>query len=119
VETPALGSAVLAVWGLPERVHQVVERQDEAHVLMPEELGAYGAEIGVLYLARVCHDVLMERATPPAHVAEYLRRLGFRETSVAAFCRDTLLPALSKKIDMMPASVRTRLSGAPGLSDHA
>ena len=119
VETPALGGAMLAVWGLPESVHQVVERQDEAHVLMPEELGAHGAEIGVLYLARICHDVLMERATPPAHVGEYLRRLGFRETSCAAFCRETLLPALSKKIDMLPGSVRTRLSGAPGLSDRA
>jgi HD-like signal output (HDOD) protein len=119
VETPRLGAAVLAGWGLPDRVHQVVERQDEAQVLLPEELGDHGAEIAVLYLARVCHDMLLERATPPAHVGEYLRGLGFRETSCAALCRDVLFPGLAKKLDSLPAVARARLSDAPALSGHA
>ena len=119
VATPALGGAVLAGWGLPERVYQVVERQDEAQFLLPEELGLHGAEIAVLYLARVCHDLLIERTTPPAHIGEYLHRLGFREPTCVVLCRDVILPALAKKADSLPASVRTRLQGAHGLTDLA
>ena len=119
VECSILGRMVLAGWGLPERVYQVVERQDEAHVLLPEELGAHGEEIAVLYLARVCHDLLMERATPPAHAGAYLRGLGLRETSCVALCREVIVPALAKKVDALPASVRTRLQAAQGLSDRA
>ncbi len=109
VESPALGAAVLTGWGLPERVAQVVERQDQPKVLLPHELDLYAAELGVLYVARVCHDVLLERATPPEHVSEHLAALGIRETSCATFCHETLVPALAKKVDSLPASVRARL----------
>ncbi len=109
IDSPALGAAVLTGWGLPERVSQVVERQDQPQVLLPEELDVHAAELAVLYLARVCHDVLLERASPRAHVGAYMARLGLRETDCAAFCRDTLVPALAKKADSLPATVRARL----------
>ena len=109
VESPALGAAVLTGWGLPERVAQVVERQDQPKVLLPHELDVHAAELGVLYVARVCHDVLLEHAAPPENVGEHMAALGLRETACAAFCRDTLVPALAKKVDSLPASVRARL----------
>jgi HD-like signal output (HDOD) protein len=109
IESPVLGATVLAGWGLPERVHAVVQRQDQPRVLRPDELDVHAAEVAVLYLARVCHDVLLEGATPPAHVGEYMARLGLRETSCATFCRDALAPALAKKADCLPAAVRVRL----------
>ena len=109
VETPALGGAVLAGWGLPERVHQVVERQQQAAVLLPEELDAYPADLGVLYLAGVCHDVLLKGATPPAHASAYMTRLGLREANCATFCREVLAPALAKKLETLPAAARLRL----------
>jgi HD-like signal output (HDOD) protein len=109
VESPALGAAVLAGWGLPERVHEVVERQEQAQVLLPAELEAHAAETSVLYLARVCHDVLLGGATPPAHAAAYMAKLGLREASCASFCRDILAPALAKKAEALPAAVRARL----------
>lgn len=109
VESPALGAAVLAAWGLPERVHQVVERHHQAAVLLPEELDCHPAEVAVLYLAGVCHDVLLERATPPAHVTAYMTRLGLRETNCATFCKEVLVPALAKKVESLPAAVRSRL----------
>jgi HD-like signal output (HDOD) protein len=114
-----LGGIVLAGWGLPERVHQVVARQDEAELLLPDELGEHGDEIAVLHLARVCHDVLLERATPPAHTGEYLRALGLREPSGLALCRDVLLPALAKKADTLPATVRARLASVQAFSGRA
>src|SRR5205085_8918629 len=99
VDMPTLGGAVLKAWGLPERVYQVVERQQQAELLRPEKLdAAHARELGVLYLATVCHDVLLARATPPAHAAAYMSWLGLRETSCAAFCKDVLVPALSKKV---------------------
>jgi HD-like signal output (HDOD) protein len=111
VESPALGAAVLTGWGLPERVCEVVGRQDQPRVLHFDELGAHAPELAVLYVARVCHDVLLEKATPPENVAEHLAGLGIRETSCAAFCRDVIVPALAKKAEALPASVRARLQG--------
>jgi HD-like signal output (HDOD) protein len=109
VEPPALGAAMLTGWGLPERVSRVVEQQDQPKVLLPEELDVHGAELAVLYLARVCHDVLLERATPPANAGDYMARLGLREMDCATFCRETLVPALARKVDALPAAVRARL----------
>jgi HD-like signal output (HDOD) protein len=109
VAGPVLGASVLAGWGLPERVYQVVERQQQASVLLPEELDGHSAELGVLYLAGVCHDVLLEGATPPAHAAAYMAWLGLRETNTATFCREVLVPALAKKLETLPAAVRARL----------
>ena len=109
VDLPALGAAVLAGWGLPERVHEVVERQDHAQVLLPAELEVHAPEIAVLYLARVCHDVLLAGATPPAHADAYMAKLGLRGESCASFCRDALAPALAKKAECLPAAVRARL----------
>jgi HD-like signal output (HDOD) protein len=111
LDAPALGAAVLAGWGLPERVHEVVERQAQPRVLLPEELDVHAAENGVLYLAQVCHDVLLEGATPPAHAEAYMAVLNLRaETSCASFCRDVLAPALAKKAECLPAAVRARLA---------
>jgi HD-like signal output (HDOD) protein len=109
VETPALGAAVLTGWGLPARVAQVVERQDQPKILHPGELDVHADEIAVLSVARVCHDVLLERATPPESVGEYLTALGIRDTTVPAFCREVLVPALAKKVETLPAGVRARL----------
>jgi HD-like signal output (HDOD) protein len=110
VESASLGAAVLTAWGLPERVGQIVERQEEPPLLLPEELGANEAELAVLYLARVCHDVLLERATPPAAAAAYMTYLGLRDADCMTFCRETLRPALAKKAESLPASVRKRLA---------
>jgi len=109
VDAPALGAAVLTAWGLPERVFEVVARQDQPHALLPEELDVHGAELAVLYVARVCHDVLLERATPPVQVSAYMARLGLRDSDCATFCREKLVPALAKKVESLPAAVRARL----------
>jgi HD-like signal output (HDOD) protein len=110
LDAPTLGAAVLASWGLPERVHQVVERQQHAELLRPEKLDIHAIEVSILYLAKVCRDVLLDGATPPAHAALYMARLGLRETNCAAFCREVLVPALAKKIESLPAAVRARLA---------
>ena len=109
VSPPVLGASVLAGWGLPERVYHVVERQQHASVLLPEELDDHSAELSVLYLAGVCHDVVLQGATPPDHAAAYMARLGMRETNAATFCREVLVPALAKKLETLPAAVRARL----------
>ena len=110
VDSPALGAAVLAGWRLPERVYRVVELQDQPRFLLPAELDAHAAEIGVLYVARACHEELLGRGAPMAHVSEYMAWLGLGETSCASFCRDTIQPALAKSASCLPAHVRARLS---------
>jgi HD-like signal output (HDOD) protein len=110
VDAPALGAAVLAGWGLPERVHRVVGRQQEPEDLLPGELGALAAEIGVLYLARACHEELVGRPGPTANMAEYMAFLGLSDTSCAGLCRNVLRPALARAAERLPARVRERLA---------
>jgi HD-like signal output (HDOD) protein len=109
VDAPALGAAVLATWGLPARVHQVVGHQDDPRFLLPEELDGHVAEIGLLYLARACYGLMLDGAAPPPHVGECMARLGLKETDCVAFCRDTIGPAIAKKADCLPATLRSRL----------
>jgi len=109
VDAPALGAAVLAAWGLPSLVHQVVARQDHPRLLGPQELDGFVAEIGVLYLARACYDVALGGAAPPPYTGEYMTQLGLKETDCAAFCRDTLGPAIARKGDGVPAALRAWL----------
>ena len=112
VDAPALGAAVLAGWRMPERVHRVVELQHQPTVLLPAELDAYAAEIGVLYVAQACHELLLGGGAPMAHVSEYMAWLGLGETSCANFCRHTIRPALAKSAESLPARVRARIGSA-------
>lgn len=109
VPGPAVGGAVLASWGLPARVCEVVRRQDEAPMLGAEGLGEYADELAVLSLARVAHDAVLDGVTPPAFVAEHMMRLGLRDTDGAAFCREVLAPALTRRGNALPAAIRARL----------
>ncbi len=118
VDAPALGAAVLATWGLPERVHQVVAQQDHPRLLGPQELDGFVAEIGVLYLARACHDVALGGAAPPPYAGEYMTQLGLKETDCAKFCRDTLGPAIARKGDGVPAVLRVWLQAHATTREH-
>ena len=44
-----------------------------------------------------------------AHATAYMTRLGLRETNCATFCKEVLVPALAKKVESLPAAVRSRL----------
>ncbi len=81
-------------------------------MLRPEELDAHVPEVSTLYLARACHDVLLDSVAPPPHAAEYMARLGLRHTSCVSFTRDVVAPALTKKLECLPAAVRARLHTA-------
>jgi len=111
VPGPAVGGAVLASWGLPARVCEVVRRQDEAPMLGADALGDYADELAVLSVARVAHDAVVDGVAPPAFIAEHMARLGLRDTDCAAFCREVLAPALTKRGNTLPAAIRARLRG--------
>jgi HD-like signal output (HDOD) protein len=116
MEGPALGAAVLAAWGLPARVHEVVERQRLPELLLPAELGEHVDALAVLHVARACGHLIAGEVAPPAHAAEYLAELGLGRAGCAAFCRDTVGPALMRSAHRLPAAVRARLVPAPAAS---
>jgi HD-like signal output (HDOD) protein len=108
VDSPSLGADVLAGWGVPARVHETVARQRVPEILWPHELEAHVDEVGVLYLARACHDVLLDGAPAPPNLGAYMARLGLPETTWESFCRDTIGPALAKRAERLPAAARAR-----------
>src|SRR5205085_4187382 len=96
VDPAALGAAVLAGWRLPERVYRVVEQQDLPEILLPSELDGHADEIGVLYVARACHQELLGDGTPMPHVSEYMARIGLDDTNLASFCRQVVRPTITR-----------------------
>lgn len=110
LDPPALGGRVLASWGLPERVFQVIADQRHAEFLPPARLESeHAREIAVLHLAHACHDMLRGRVLRAPYAEEYMRLLGFEGMSLAAFYRDRLAPALARHRDTLPAPVRKLL----------
>jgi len=111
LEPSALGGAVLASWGLPDRVVRVIERQRQPEILPPDRLDAeFRRETAVLHLAHACEAWLTGQDPCLPYATEYMALLGLREQSVIDLFRNDILPAARKNLDALPAAVRRLLS---------
>jgi len=111
LDLSALGGAVLASWGLPDRVVRVIERQRQPEILPPDRLDAeFRRETAVLHLAHACEAWLTGQDPCLPYATEYMALLGLREQSVIDLFRNDILPAARKNLDALPAAVRRLLS---------
>jgi len=118
VDAAKIGADLLATWGLPPRVYRVVEQQHLPEYLPPRALPVEdGPAIAVLYLARVLASLALadEAHHPSAAFAEqYVRSLGFPDSTCESLLRDHILPALAKHARHLPQHVRSRVAGLGG-----
>jgi HD-like signal output (HDOD) protein len=111
LESPILGASLLERWGLPSRLVRAVAHQGEPHVTPPRHVPPeYRNEVSVLYLSRLCADLLAGRdETPATHAPGYLAALGFRERTHTEFHQGRILPALVRQAGRLPRTVRRAL----------
>lgn len=118
IDSAKIGADLLAAWGLPARVHRVVEQQHLPEYLPPRALPADdGPAIAVLYLARVLASLALvdEEGHPSAAFADdYLRLLGFGDQTCETMLRNHILPGLAKHARHLPTHVRSRIAGLAG-----
>lgn len=115
IDSAKIGADLLVAWGLPERVHRVVEQQHLPEYLPPRAMPVDdGPAISVLYLARVLAGLALkeeEHHTSAAFADEYVSLLGFRGETCESLLRDHILPGLAKHARHLPAHVRSRIAG--------
>jgi CRP-like cAMP-binding protein len=109
-----LGARLLASWELPEAVHEVIAHQNDPEFSPPDRVAcAYPNEVGVLYLAHLCYDLLVGRsdAPPPTpYLREYLSALKFTDADHVELYRTRVRPALAQQVESLPAKIRASLS---------
>jgi CRP-like cAMP-binding protein len=109
-----LGARLLASWELPEVVHEVIAHQNDPEFSPPDRVAcAYPNEVGVLYLAHLCYDLLVGRSDAPApspYLREYLSALKLADTDHVELYRTHVRPALARQVKSLPAKIRASLS---------
>jgi CRP-like cAMP-binding protein len=109
-----LGARLLASWELPEVVHEVIAHQNDPEFSPPDRVAcAYPNEVGVLYLAHLCYDLLVGRSDAPApspYLREYLSALKLADTDHVELYRTHVRPALARQVKSLPAKTRASLS---------
>jgi HD-like signal output (HDOD) protein len=110
LDVSKIGATLLATWGLPERVVEAIEHQHDPDFLAPDDIAPeYRNEVAILYLSRVCAELLMAQGGSVAATADYLAALGIREKADVDFYRAHVLPAIRKQSRQLPDSIRQQL----------
>ncbi|RMF87739.1 MAG: HDOD domain-containing protein [Nitrospinota bacterium] len=106
-----IGAHLLQAWGLPENIYLVIARHYEPEFTPPDRLDSeYRSAIAILYIAHVCHDILLQQ-DPPSEIffSEYMTLLGLPPHKSRYFCEETIAPILQKNLKRFPESIRTQL----------
>ncbi len=116
--TAKLGSDLLRVWGIPDRICDIVELQQLAEFTGPEMVAPeYRREIGTLHIAHILESLLEGKTTEPAsaiYTRDYMAMLGFGEVTPAELLRDRILPNMIKNARRTPEAIQNILANAAG-----
>jgi len=111
-----LGSDLLRIWGLPDRICDIIELQQQAEFTPPDLVPAeYRREIGTLHVAHVMESLLEGKPVEPAstiYTRDYMALLGASDISPADLLKDRVLPALMKGLRRMPEPIQKILTKA-------
>lgn len=103
-----IGALVMKEWNIPQGVCQTVAYQSHAEFAPPADVPEDSRrKVGVLHIAHLCHEYLKGRGAedlPGAFVREYLRVVNAPAASIPLLVGEHLLPAMLKKLDILPRS---------------
>jgi putative nucleotidyltransferase with HDIG domain len=111
-----LGSDLLRVWGLPDRVCDIIELQQQAEFTPPDLVPAeYRRELGTLHIAHLMESLLEGKAVEPAaaiYTRDYMALLGASNVTPAELLKNQVLPSLMKGVRRMPEAIQRIISKA-------
>jgi putative nucleotidyltransferase with HDIG domain len=111
-----LGAELLRAWGLPERLCQIIERQDLPDYTPPELVASeYRRELGILHLAHHLETLLSGKPLTPEstiYTQDYMAFLGIASASPQALLKETVLPGLAKNLPRLPQEIQKMISAA-------
>ena len=109
LQSAGLGAELLRSWGIPARICQVIEHQQQpeytAPDLIPEE---YRREAGILHIAHVLEGLLLKVPVPPEcqiYARDYMALLRLPNPTPEAFMNETILPGLLRNRHRLPQQI--------------
>jgi len=109
-----IGSLLMQEWNIPDIICKSVEYQKFPEFYPPEEMPAeYRKNIAILYLAHLCYEHLKGKDgkdLPLLFLDEYIKLLGFTESSVAELLKNQIMPSLYHKMSTYPEDVKQFLA---------
>ncbi len=111
-----LGSELLALWGLPERICKVIELQEHPEFRPPDSIPLeYRRELATLHIAHILELLLKDRPVDPLsaiYAQEYMRTLGFSYSRPAELLNERVIPSLMKNRQRMPEEIHKLIAKA-------
>jgi HD-like signal output (HDOD) protein len=109
-----LGADLLRAWGLPPRLCQIVENQQQAEFTAPDFVPAeYRREIGLLHVAHVLEKMLLGETPAPEsmiYTKDYMSVLGITAATPGDLLREKILPSLSRNRGRLPHDLQGLIS---------
>ncbi len=118
LDTAKIGAELARHWGLPQRICESIEFQDQAAFMPPDAIESdYRKEIAALHLAHLFEGELSGNPLPPSQapfINEYLETLKIPASDFAEICTTKIKPALARNWRKLPPEVRKLFPGIRG-----
>jgi HD-like signal output (HDOD) protein len=120
LDSAKLGSALLRVWGLPERICRTVEFQQHPEFMSPDLIAPeYRREAAALHVAHIIEKLLTDRTVDPIrsiYTQEHMALLGFPNMTPATLLKDRILPSLMRNRTRVPPDIHSLVFKPPTAS---
>jgi HD-like signal output (HDOD) protein len=120
LDSAKLGSALLRVWGLPERICRTVEFQQHPEFMSPDLIAPeYRREAAALHVAHIIEKLLTGRTVDPIrsiYTQEHMALLGFPNMTPATLLKDRILPSLMRNRTRVPPDIHSLVFKPPTAS---
>jgi hypothetical protein len=114
-----LGAELLRVWGIPERICTIVDRQHEPEYTSPDLVSSdYHRETGILHVAHILEHLLLGQQPEPMRTIftqEYMSLLGFGQTKPEQLFKERILPSLMRNKNRIPPEIQSLFARTPAI----
>ena len=117
LDSARLGSSLLRMWGIPERICKIVEFQQHPEFMMPDLISPeYRRELAALHVAHILEMILTNKPVDPPksiYTSEYMAILGFKNVSPADLLNERVLPSLNRNRIRIPPEIQSTVLRHP------
>ncbi len=115
IDSPDVAAELLGSWNLPQRICSTIRYQQHPEYTEPTAIPAdILNNTAIIYIAHLCYELLHKRPQqqlPLLFLNDYLELLGWQQQSLAQLLNSQVIPALKKRIEVLPKELVELLPG--------
>jgi putative nucleotidyltransferase with HDIG domain len=109
LQSAGLGAELLRSWGIPARICDVIERQQQPEYNAPDQIPEeFRREAGILHVAHVLESLLMKAPVAPElriYTRDYMAMLRLPNPTPEELLKETILPGLMRNRHRLPQQI--------------